>query len=101
MHVANYISIQIRAAAMGVAACALLTGSLMAQGAEDLRLTVGKSVVIDYPSDIRQISTSNPDTARAWSRMISGPSRNRGPRASKRFSGSLRTSSGETCDDCL
>jgi pilus assembly protein CpaC len=31
------------------------------QAAEDLRLTVGKSVVIDYPSDIRQISTSNPD----------------------------------------
>src|SRR5437868_9757286 len=31
------------------------------QSAEDLRLTVGKSVVIDYPSDIRQISTSNPD----------------------------------------
>src|ERR1700689_4863165 len=34
---------------------------VMAQSAEDLRLTVGKSVVIDYPSDIRQISTSNPD----------------------------------------
>jgi pilus assembly protein CpaC len=32
-----------------------------AQSAEDLRLTVGKSVVIDYPSDIRQISTSSPD----------------------------------------
>ena len=31
------------------------------QAAEDMRLTVGKSVVIDYPSDIRQISTSNPD----------------------------------------
>ena len=31
------------------------------QSAEDLRLTVGKSVVIDYPSDIRQISTSNPE----------------------------------------
>lgn len=30
-------------------------------GAEDLRLTVGKSVVIDYPSDIRQISTSAPE----------------------------------------
>jgi pilus assembly protein CpaC len=29
--------------------------------AEDLRLTVGKSIVIDYPSDIRQISTSNPE----------------------------------------
>src|SRR5438477_8732320 len=31
------------------------------QSAEDLRLTVGKSIVIDYPSDIRQISTSNPE----------------------------------------
>ena len=30
-------------------------------GAEDLRLTVGKSIVIDYPGDVRQISTSNPD----------------------------------------
>ncbi|MEQ1947541.1 MAG: pilus assembly protein N-terminal domain-containing protein [Bryobacteraceae bacterium] len=34
---------------------------LAAQSAEDLRLTVGKSVVIDYPADIRQISTSNPE----------------------------------------
>ena len=31
------------------------------QSAEDLRLTVGKSVVIDYPADIRQISTSSPE----------------------------------------
>jgi len=31
------------------------------QSAEELRLTVGKSVVIDYPSDIRQISTSSPE----------------------------------------
>jgi pilus assembly protein CpaC len=30
------------------------------QGAEELRLTVGKSVVIDYPDDIRQISTTDP-----------------------------------------
>ena len=29
--------------------------------AEDLRLTVGKSVVIDYADEIKQISTSNPD----------------------------------------
>lgn len=44
------------------AAVANLGASLgLAQGAEDLRMTVGKSVVIDYPSDIRQISTSNPD----------------------------------------
>ena len=32
-----------------------------AQSAEDIRLTVGKSVVIDYPTDIRQISTSSPE----------------------------------------
>src|SRR5260370_15084682 len=30
-------------------------------GPEDVRLTVGKSVVIDYPADISRISTSNPD----------------------------------------
>ena len=28
-------------------------------GPEDLRLTVGKSIVIDYPADIARISTSN------------------------------------------
>jgi len=43
------------------AALTLAAGFGFAQSAEDLRLTVGKSVVIDYPSDIRQISTSNPD----------------------------------------
>jgi pilus assembly protein CpaC len=32
-----------------------------AQSAEELHLTVGKSVVIDYPADIRTISTSNPE----------------------------------------
>ena len=40
---------------------ALGAGLISAQSAEDLRLTIGKSVVIDYPSDVRQISTSNPD----------------------------------------
>jgi hypothetical protein len=35
-------------------------GTVFGQSAEELRLTVGKSVVIDYPSDIRQISTSSP-----------------------------------------
>ncbi len=47
--------------ARGVLASAGREPRLSAQSAEDLRLTVGKSVVIDYPSDIRQISTSNPD----------------------------------------
>ncbi len=44
-----------------VACVALGAGVLSAQSAEDLRMTVGKSVVIDYPADVRQISTSNPD----------------------------------------
>jgi pilus assembly protein CpaC len=35
-------------------------GSICAQQVEDLRLTVGKSIVLDYPADIRQISTSDP-----------------------------------------
>ncbi|MGP0070364.1 MAG: type II and III secretion system protein family protein [Bryobacteraceae bacterium] len=39
---------------------------LFAQGGpEDVRLTVGKSIVIDYPSDIARISTSNADIADA------------------------------------
>ena len=46
---------------MSVAAVTLAAGLGFAQNAEDLRLTVGKSVVIDYPSDVRQISTSNPE----------------------------------------
>src|ERR1700758_3362351 len=47
------------------ALCSLGAGAAFAQTAEDLRLTVGKSVVIDYPADIRQISTSNPDVVDA------------------------------------
>jgi pilus assembly protein CpaC len=36
--------------------------SAVAQGGpEDVRLTVGKSIVIDYPADISRISTSNPE----------------------------------------
>src|ERR1700734_1482757 len=35
---------------------------LFAQGGpEEIHLTVGKSIVIDYPADIARISTSNPD----------------------------------------
>ena len=37
-----------------------VTGSSQS-GPEDLRLTVGKSIVIDYPADIARISTSNAD----------------------------------------
>src|ERR1700676_968251 len=39
-----------------------VASSVLAQGGpEDVRLTVGKSIVIDYPADISRISTSNPD----------------------------------------
>jgi pilus assembly protein CpaC len=44
---------------------ALAAGLSFGQGAEDLRLTLGKSVVIDYPSDIRQVYTSNPEVVDA------------------------------------
>lgn len=47
--------------ALGALGVLLAAVSGSGQSAEDLRLTVGKSVVIDYPSDIRQISTSSPD----------------------------------------
>ena len=47
--------------ALCVAAPALLAQS----GTQELRLTIGKSVVIDYPSDIARISTSNPDVVDA------------------------------------
>lgn len=55
-------------------AMAILRGSAVAalglcgafgQQVEDLRLTVGKSIVFDYPADIRQISTSDPAVADA------------------------------------
>ncbi|HEY3741611.1 MAG TPA: pilus assembly protein N-terminal domain-containing protein [Bryobacteraceae bacterium] len=56
----------IGAAAVLFAAAGVLVPAAKADGAaEDLRLTVGKSVVIDYASDIRQISTSNPEIADA------------------------------------
>src|SRR5260370_1868785 len=43
----------------------LAAAAVFAQGPEDLRLTVGKSIVIDYPADIARISTSNPDVVDA------------------------------------
>ena len=52
---------QIRKIAMTAALLGLATGIGRTQSAEDLRITVGKSIVIDYPGDIRQISTSNPE----------------------------------------
>lgn len=46
-----------------LALLAFAAGSLLlAQtGAENLTLTVGKSIVIDYPADVSRISTSNPE----------------------------------------
>src|ERR1700691_679845 len=46
---------------VGHALAVLGAGLVLAQNAEDIRLTIGKSVVIDYPTDIRQISTSSPE----------------------------------------
>src|SRR5437868_6790588 len=40
---------------------AAATGLLAQSGTQELKMTVGKSVVIDYPSDVGRISTSNPD----------------------------------------
>src|SRR5215469_17772565 len=40
---------------------AAATSAFAQGGPEDIRLTVGKSIVIDYPADIARISTSNPD----------------------------------------
>jgi pilus assembly protein CpaC len=45
-------------------AIAIASGSAaFSQNVQDLRLTVGKSIVIDYPADIGRISTSNPEVA--------------------------------------
>jgi pilus assembly protein CpaC len=57
-----------KARIVGVAALFAVTvlGSASAQtGPEEIRLTVGKSIVIDYPADIARISTSNADIADA------------------------------------
>ena len=43
-----------------ILAAAASFGHLFAQTAQELKLTVGKSVVIDYPADIARISTSDP-----------------------------------------
>src|SRR5580704_998571 len=48
----------------GALLAALITisaGQARSQGAEALNLKVGQSVVIDYPSDIRQVDFSNPE----------------------------------------
>ncbi len=42
------------------AAAGFWAAAVLGQSAEDLRLTVGKTVVIDYPTDVKQILTSDP-----------------------------------------
>jgi pilus assembly protein CpaC len=45
---------------------AAAASSVLAQGGpEDIRLTIGKSIVIDYPADIARISTSNAEVVDA------------------------------------
>jgi len=54
------------AAALAIPFAGAIAPELLAQaGNQELKLTVGKSVVIDYPSDIGRISTSNPDVVDA------------------------------------
>src|ERR1700724_752701 len=57
------ISIQtFRTAGLRALLVVTILGFAVAQsGPEDIRLTVGKSIVIDYPADVARISTSNPD----------------------------------------
>jgi pilus assembly protein CpaC len=51
-----------RKLATAVLLCLALAAVAAAQsGTQELKLTVGKSVVIDYPADVGRISTSNPD----------------------------------------
>jgi pilus assembly protein CpaC len=59
------VSGSFRKIAITAALLVLATGIGRTQSAEDLRITVGKSIVIDYPGDIRQISTSNPEVVDA------------------------------------
>jgi len=60
---ANFIRKSASAVASLAAVVVLSTAALQAQTAETLRLTLGKSIVVDYPEDVRQLSTTNPDVA--------------------------------------
>lgn len=46
---------------LAAAVSLMLPFSGFAQSADDIKVSVGKSVVIDYPEDIARISTSSPD----------------------------------------
>ena len=43
----------------------LLTGHALSQSTDDIKVALGKSIVIDYPEDIARISTSSPDVVDA------------------------------------
>ena len=51
----------IRATILQLALAAAAAGLCAAQSAEELRLIVGKSVALDYPTDLQKIATSNPE----------------------------------------
>jgi pilus assembly protein CpaC len=51
----------VQRSALLAALITISAGLARAQGAEALNLKVGQSVVIDYPSDIRQVDFSNPE----------------------------------------
>ena len=46
-----------------IALAALCAVASPGQNVQELKLTMGKSIVIDYPADIARISTSNPEVA--------------------------------------
>lgn len=52
-------------AKLAAMACALAGFGLAQTGVEDLRVTSGKSIVIDYPTDIGRVSTANPEVVDA------------------------------------
>ena len=50
-----------RMAPIAMAFAGLAAGPAAAQPTQELRMTMGKSVVVDYPADVGRISTSNPE----------------------------------------
>ncbi len=48
-----------------VALAVVAAAGLLPAQSEELRVTAGKSIVIDYPADVARISTSNPDVVDA------------------------------------
>lgn len=59
----TFMALRCRLAALVLAGC--LAPGLWAQSAEEVRATLGRSLVLDYPTEIGRISTSNPDVVDA------------------------------------